>query len=146
MPEETVREKKKAVQGEEEERQGTGKRRKVEEKIGQRDEGVIKQERGCEAEQPVGDGVGWGGGCCVRPGTQSSGRGGCLDRCRLPLGSPRSSINRPPHNPALPTVRELCPETHRVALASGAQEAGEDGYVHHRFFFLSLIPAERAHS
>lgn len=66
--------------------------------------------------------------------------GGCLDRCRLPLGSPCSSINRPPHNPALPTVGEICPETHQVARAnrakegkrergSGWWEAGEDGYT-----------------
>lgn len=50
--------------------------------------------------------------------------GGCLDRCRLPLGSPRSSINRPPHNPALPTVGEICPKTHGLVLASGANEGG----------------------
>ena len=52
--------------------------------------------------------------------------GGCLDRCRLPLGSPRSSINRPPHNPALPTVGEICPETHGVVLASKAKEGGRE--------------------
>lgn len=51
--------------------------------------------------------------------------GGCLDRCRLPLGSPRSSINRPPHNPALPTVGEICPETHGAALAS-KKEGGKE--------------------
>lgn len=49
-----------------EERQGTGKREKVEEKIGQWVEGVIKQERGCEAEQPVGDESGGREGEAVR--------------------------------------------------------------------------------
>ncbi len=35
---------------------------------------------------------------------------GCLDRCRLPLGSPGSNINMQPHSPALTTVGETCPQ------------------------------------
>lgn len=67
-PEETVREKKKQSREEKKKKdRAQGKRRKVEEKIGQWDEGVIKQERGCEAEQPVGDGV---GGLCKAGNTE----------------------------------------------------------------------------
>lgn len=76
--------------------------------------------------------------------------GGCLDRCRLPLGSPRSSINRPPHNPALPTVGEICPETHGAALASKRREEKKEGvgggkqggWVHSHL----QIPTEYIHS
>lgn len=72
---------------------------------------------------------------------------GCLDRCRLPLGSPRSSINRPPHNPALPTVGEICPETHGVALASKVKEGrvreAGGGWVHGHFqILLNIYTAE----
>jgi len=35
---------------------------------------------------------------------------GCLDRCRLPLGSPGSNINMQPHSPVLTTVGETCPQ------------------------------------
>ena len=67
------------------------------------------------------------GGRLCKAGNTEQRPGGCLDRCRLPLGSPRSSINRPPHNPALPTVGEICPETHGVALANRATEGGNEG-------------------
>lgn len=73
-----------------------------------------------EEEEEVGSRLCEAGNTEQRPG-------GCLDRCRLPLGSPRSSINRPPHNPALPTVGEICPETHGVALANKAKEGGREG-------------------
>lgn len=95
-------------------------------------EGVIKkEERGCEREQsePGGDErvveEEVGRRLCEAGNTEQW-PGGCLDRCRLPLGSPRSSINRPPHNPALPTVGEICPETHGVALANKAEEGGRE--------------------
>ncbi|CAB1452024.1 unnamed protein product [Pleuronectes platessa] len=89
--------------------------------------GVIKQKRGCERESRVRrvevEEMG-----CSEAGNTEQRPGGCLDRCRLPLGSPRSSINRPPHNPALPTVGEICPETHGVALANRAEEGGNEGF------------------
>ncbi|KAM7399148.1 hypothetical protein PAMP_018437 [Pampus punctatissimus] len=67
------------------------------------------------------------GGRLCEAGNTEQRPGGCLDRCRLPLGSPRSSINRPPHNPALPTVGEICPETHGVVLADRVKEGGNEG-------------------
>lgn len=86
---------------------------------------------------------------------QRAAAGGCLDRCRLPLGSPRSSINRPPHSPALPTVGEICPETVRVVPASRAggvvvvvvvrTEGGgavEDGYMATFRSLLNIYTAE----
>lgn len=93
------------------------------------------------------------GGRLCKAGNTEQRPGGCLDRCRLPLGSPRSSINRPPHNPALPTVGEICPETHGVALANRVKERGREGmrewvvggrggWVHGHF----QIPAEYIHS
>lgn len=96
-----------------------------------RSEGVIKKEgvrpsrvsrvgmRRVEDEEEEEKGLCKAGNIEQRPG-------GCLDRCRLPLGSPHSSINRPPHNPALPTVGEICPETHRVARANRAKEGGRE--------------------
>lgn len=100
-----------------------------EEKTGRDDqricsEGVIKQKEGVQSE-PGGDEA--GGGAVCKAGNTEQRPGGCLDRCRLPLGSPRSSINRPPHNPALPTVGEICPETHGVALANRVKEGRGEG-------------------
>lgn len=96
-------------------------------------EGAIKQEEAVRESRVSWVGMrraGDEGGRLCEAGNTEQRPGGCLDRCRLPLGSPRSSINRPPHNPALPTVGEICPETHGVALAErreGWREGGNGG-------------------
>lgn len=92
-------------------KQKEGVRESRESRVGMRR--VMEEEEGAE------------GGC--EAGNTEQRPEGCLDRCRLPLGSPRSSINRPPHNPALPTVGEICPETHGEALASKGKEGGNEG-------------------
>lgn len=49
-----------------------------------------------------------GGEACETGNTEQR-PGGCLDRCRLPLGSPGSNINKQPHSPASMSVGEICP-------------------------------------
>lgn len=95
-----------------------------------RSEGVVKQKEGVRESRVSRVGMRRveeeeGGRLCEAGNTEQR-PGGCLDRCRLPLGSPRSSINRPPHNPALPTVGEICPETHGVVLANRMKEGGRE--------------------